>query len=227
MKVGILGTGMVGQTIAAKLAENGDDVMIGTRDVQATLAKDKPDMMGNPPFRVWHDKNHKVKVGTFADTAAHAQLVVNALSGQASIEGLKMAGEKNIAGKIVVDISNPLDFSKGMPPSLFMSNTTSLGEEIQKAFPNAKVVKTLNTVNAYLMVDPKKLKDGDHTMFVSGNDAAAKAEVTAWLKKSFGWSDVLDLGDLTTARGSEMAVALWARVWMSTNNPMFAFKVVR
>jgi predicted dinucleotide-binding enzyme len=226
MKIGVLGTGPVGQAIAAKLAELGHGVFVGTRDPAATLARSDNDMFGNPPFKVWREKHAGVEFGTFAQAAAHGEIVVNATQGAVSIEALKAAGEKNLAGKILVDIANPLDFSKGMPPSLTVCNTDSLGEQIQRAFPQTKVVKTLNTMNAYLMVGPNKLADGNHTVFVSGNDAGAKQQVSGLLE-SFGWRDIVDLGDVTTARGTEMILPIWVRIWGATKNPMFQFKLVR
>jgi predicted dinucleotide-binding enzyme len=226
MKIGVLGTGPVGQTIAAKLSELAHSVIVGTRDPAATLARTDNDMFGNPPFKVWREKHPGIEFGTFAQAATHGELVVNATQGGASLEVLKSAGEKTLAGKVLIDIANPLDFSKGMPPSLTVCNTDSLGEQIQRAFPQTKVVKTLNTMNAYLMVGPKQLADGAHTVFVSGNDAAAKQTVTKLLE-SFGWRDIFDLGDITTARGTEMILPIWVRVWGATKNPMFSFKLVR
>jgi predicted dinucleotide-binding enzyme len=167
-----------------------------------------------------------VTLGTFAEAVAHGQLVVAALSGQGVLEGLSLAGEAALAGKVLIDITNPLDFSKGMPPSLTVSNTDSLGEQIQRKFPKTKVVKTLNTTNAFLMVDPGQLAGGDHTMFVAGNDAAAKAEVTSILK-AFGWKDIVDLGDITMARGTEMWLPLWVRLYGALQTPMFNLKIVR
>lgn len=227
MKIGVFGTGMVGQTIAGKLAQLGHSVMIGTRDVKATLARNAPDMMGNPPFRAWHETNAAVKLGTFEEAAKHGELLFNVLSGHGAIEGLKLAGADNIGTKVLVDVSNPLDFSKGMPPSLLVANTDSLGEQVQRAVPKARVVKSLNVVTASLMVDPQQLKGGEITMFVAGNDAAAKADVTRLLKDGFGWKDVIDLGDLSNARGTEMLVVLWARLYGALQTPMFGFKVVR
>jgi hypothetical protein len=225
-KFGVIGTGPVGQTIAAKLGELGHAVSVGTRDPAATLARTSGDMFGNPPFKVWRDAHPKIGLDTFDRVAAQAEIVVNAASGGGSIEALRMAGEKNLAGKVLIDLANPLDFSKGMPPSLTVCNTDSLGEQIQRAFPSAKVVKTLNTVNALLMVAPLRVADGQHTIFVSGNDAGAKATVTEMLR-SFGWSDILDLGDITTARGTEMFLPLWVRVFSATKTPMFSFRLVR
>lgn len=226
MKIAVLGTGPVGQTIAAKLAELKHDVFVGTRDPAATLARTGSDMFGNPPFKVWKERHPGVGLGTLAQAAAHGEIVVNATNGVGSLPALKEAGEKNLAGKVLVDISNPLDFSRGMPPSLTVCNTDSLGEQIQRAFPQAKVVKTLNTVNASVMVDPRQLADGAHTIFVSGDDAGAKQAVSALLE-SFGWREIVDLGDITTARGTEMFLPLWVRVFGALKTPMFSFKLVR
>jgi predicted dinucleotide-binding enzyme len=225
-KIGVFGTGPVGQTIAAKLAELGHAVFVGTRDPKETLARSKPDNFGNPPFPVWREQHPQIGFGTLAQAAAHGEIIVNATSGAGAKEALEAAGAKNLAGKVVIDISNPLDFSRGMPPSLSVCNTDSLGEQLQRAFPDAKIVKTLNTMNCLLMVGPKLVGDGDHTVFVSGNDAAAKARVSELLK-SFGWKDIVDLGDITTARGTEMILPLWVRAWGAIGSPMFQFKVVR
>jgi 8-hydroxy-5-deazaflavin:NADPH oxidoreductase len=227
MNIAILGTGPVGQSLAAKLDSIGHDVTIGTRDVTGTLARDANDMFGNPPYQVWAAAHPKVRLDTMANAAARGEVVINALSGAGALAGLALAGDANLAGKIVLDVSNPLDFSKGMPPSLLVSNTDSLGEQIQHRFPAARVVKTLNTVNAHLMVDPRQLADGDHSLFVSGNDPEARRQVTGWLTEWFGWRDVIDLGDITTARGSEMLLPLWVRTWGALKTPMFSFRVVR
>ncbi|MCA9954132.1 MAG: NAD(P)-binding domain-containing protein [Ardenticatenaceae bacterium] len=226
MKIGIFGTGMVGRALADKLTQLGHDVVIGTRDVAATLARTEPDGMGNPPFSVWQNENAAVKLATHAGAAAHGEMLINAANGAGSLAMLQSVEEANLNGKILIDIANPLDFSQGMPPSLFIANNDSLGEQIQRALPDVKVVKTLNTMNAYLMVDPSQLADGDHTIFLSGNETGAKAQVTELLR-SFGWQDIIDLGDITTSRGSEMLLPLWARLWGALGTPMFSFKVVR
>lgn len=226
MKIGVFGTGVVGKTIAAKLAELGHTVAIGTRDPAATLARNEPDRYGNPPLKVWLESHATIALVTFAQAASDGELLVNATEGTASLAVLKAAGEKNLAGKILLDISNPLDFSKGMPPSLTVCNTDSLGEQIQRALPQLRVVKTLNTVNASLMVGPKQLADGAHTMFLCGNDAGAK-ETARTLLQSFGWSDIVDLGDITNARGTEMLLPIWVRLWGALQTPMFSFKLVR
>jgi predicted dinucleotide-binding enzyme len=226
MRFGILGTGVVGKTIATRLASLDHDVMIGTRDPQETLSRTDPDQHGNPPFSAWQQEHPEVKLGTFGEAAAHGEMVVNATAGALSLEALKQAGEENLNGKILIDISNPLDFSKGMPPTLSVSNTDSLGEQIQRRFPEARVVKTLHTMNAYLMVDPTQLAGADHTVFVCGDDAEAKATVTELLR-GFGWTDIIDLGDITTARGTEMLLPVWLRLFGALQKPIFNFKIVR
>lgn len=226
MNIGILGSGIVAKTIAGKLDALGHRVTLGTRDVQATLARGEPDMAGGPPLRTWLEAHPNVRLATHAEAAAHGALVINALSGQGALDGLRSV-EAQLADKILVDISNPLDFSNGMPPSLSVVNTDSLGEQIQRALPGTRVVKTLNTVNAFLMVDPRQVAGGDHSMVICGNDSAAKTEVTKILTEWFGWKDVVDLGDITNARGSEMYVALWVRLYGALGTPMFGMKIVR
>jgi 8-hydroxy-5-deazaflavin:NADPH oxidoreductase len=227
MKIAVLGTGMVGQIISEKLSELGHDVIIGTRDVEDTLAKTGPDIYGRPSFREWYADHPVIKFGPFSEAAIYAEFIVNATNGGASIDALKLAGEKNLADKIMLDIANPLDFSKGMPPTLLVSNTNSLGEQIQKNFPETRVVKSLNTMNAGIMVNPSLLPD-DHHVFLSGNDAGSKSEVKELLM-SFGWKEnnILDLGDITTSRGTEQLLPLWAMLYGNFQNPMYNFKIVR
>jgi predicted dinucleotide-binding enzyme len=226
MNFGILGTGVVGRTLAARLIELNHSVVLGTRDPAKTILKSELDGMGNPPIRVWLEQNPKAKLGSFIEAAVHGEIIINATNGTGSLNALQIAGEMNLNNKILMDISNPLDLTHGMPPSLFISNTDSLGEQIQRAFPNVLVVKTLNTMNAYLMVNPRLLANGDHSVFVSGNDPVAKAAVSKLLQ-SFGWEDIIDLGDITTARGPEMYLPLWLRTWGTLQIPMFQIKVVR
>ena len=225
MKTAVLGTGIVGRTIAARLAELGHTVTIGTRDPEATLARAEPDAMGTPPFAAWAAQNAGIAVANFADAAAGAELIVNATNGGASLDVLALAGAGNLDGKVILDIANPLDFSNGMPPTLFVKDTDSLGEQIQRTFPAARVVKSLNTLNADLMAYPEQLADPG-TVFVSGNDADAKNTV-AGLLKDFGHQDVIDLGDITTARGTEMLLPIWLRLWGALGSPAFNFKIVR
>jgi predicted dinucleotide-binding enzyme len=226
MKIGILGTGMVGQTIGGKLLELGHDVVYGTRDVKKTLARTEPDAYGNPPFSTWLGQHPDARLGTFEEAAMHGELVFNATSGTASLAALRLAGGGNLSGKVLIDIANPLDFSQGFPPSLSVCNTESLGEQIQEAFPDARVVKTLNTMNAFVMTKPEEVP-GDHTVFVSGNDAGAKELVTDILTDWFGWkrTNVIDLGDITTARGAEMILPLWVRLYGVLQHPRFNFHI--
>jgi predicted dinucleotide-binding enzyme len=169
------------------------------------------------------------KVATFADAAQHGQVVINATAGTATLKALESAGKANLKGKILIDVANPLDFSKGMPPTLTVCNTDSLGEQVQRAFPEAKVVKTLNTVNANMMVAPGTVGNGDHVIFVCGDDAEAKAQVARYLHDWFGWKEesVIDLGGIEAARGTEMLLPLWVRLMGVLGTPMFNFRIVR
>ena len=218
MKIAVLGTGMVGDTIGSRLIELGHEVKMGSRTADNEKAK---------AFVAKH--KGRASAGTFADAAAFGEIIFNCTSGAASIEALKMAGEASVNGKIIVDIANPLDFSKGAPPSLIpaLSNTNSLGEEIQKTFPSAKVVKTLNTMWCGLMVNPVMINGGNHTNFICGNDANAKQQVKSILN-TFGWKNenLLDLGDISAARGTEAVLPIWLRIWSATQNGAFNFNVV-
>ena len=226
MKIAVLGTGVVGQTIAAKLSELGHETVIGTRSPEQTLARTDNDAFGRPPFKVWHAEHSAIRLLPLAEAATFGELVVNATNGQGALPALQLAGGNNLAGKVLLDISNPLDFSQGFPPRLLVSNDDSLAEQIQRALPDTKVVKSLNTMNAYLMVAPRMLP-GEHTVFVSGNDDGAKRRVEELLR-SFGWADgeIIDLGDVTTARGTEMYLPLWTRLYGALPTPMFNIKVV-
>lgn len=218
MKIAVLGTGTVGDTIGSKLVELGHEVKMGSRTADNEKAK---------AFVAKHKE--RASAGTFSDAAAFGEIIFNCTAGVASVEALQMAGEANLADKIIIDIANPLDFSKGMPPSLVpaLSNTHSLAEEIQKTFPSTKVVKTLNTMWCGLMVNPAMLNGGDHTNFISGNDTDAKQKVKALLNE-FGWKNenILDLGDITTARGTEAVLPIWLRIWGATQNGVFNFKLI-
>jgi predicted dinucleotide-binding enzyme len=226
MKIGILGTGMVGQTIAEKVLQLGHEVMIGTRNKENTLAKKEKDNFGRPPFSEWINKNSEIQLGTYSETASFGEFLVNATNGVGSIDALRSAGEENLADKILLDISNPLDFSKGMPPSLTICNTDSLGEQIQRTFPKLKVVKSLNTTNAYVMVNPGLLPEATN-IFLNGNDLNAKKEVKKLLT-SFEWNekDIIDMGDISTARGTEQLLPIWVRLWATLQTPYFNFKIV-
>jgi predicted dinucleotide-binding enzyme len=226
MRIAVLGTGMVGQALAARLDELGHHVTIGTRDPEATRSRTEADRTGNPGVGSWVGAHPTIALTTFADAARDAELVVNATNGSVSLDVLALAGADNLAGKVLIDIANPLDFSHGFPPTLFVKDTDSLGEQIQRAFPGTAVVKTLNTMNASLMVHPGTLAGGDHSVFVSGNDEVAKKTV-AELLTSMGHTDVIDLGDLSTARGTEMLLPVWLRLMNALGTPAFNFKIVR
>ena len=225
MRYAVLGTGIVGRTIAAKLDSLGHEVVIGTRDPQATLARTAPDAMGNPPFATWHGDHQSVALKPFAEAAAFGETVVNTTAGLGALDALHAAGSDNLAGKVLIDVSNPLDFSAGMPPTLDPVNTDSLGEQIQRAFPDAKVVKTLNTMNCFVMVEPGRVP-GAHNVFVSGEDTGAKKQVTEVLV-SFGWSEdsVIDLGGIETARGTEMLLPFWLRLMGALGHADFNFHI--
>ncbi len=226
MRIAVLGTGMVGQALAQRLAELGNGVTVGTRDVATAMSRQQPDGMGNAGFGTWAREHPQVAVASLADAASGADVVINATSGGNSLSALEGAGEANLTGKVLIDVANPLDFSGGMPPTLLVKDTDSLGEQIQRAFPGVRVVKALNTMNASVMVHPEMVADGDHTVFICGNDDAAKA-LTIALLTELGHTDILDLGDITSARGVEMLLPLWLRVMGAVGTPAFQFKVVR
>ena len=227
MKIAVFGTGPVGQALAGKLADLGHQVVVGTRDPEATLARTEPDYLGNPPFSGWKDAHPGVALTTPAEAAAQGELIVNATNGAGSIAMLEAAGEQNLAGKVLLDVANPLDFSQGMPPSLFVANTDSLGEQIQRAFPGAKVVKALNTMNCEVMVEPGRLP-GEHDVFVCSEDEGAKRQA-AELLASFGWpaERVRDLGGIASARGTEMYLPLWLRLMGALGTANFNIAVVQ
>jgi hypothetical protein len=165
-------------------------------------------------------------LGTFAEAAQHGEVIFNATAGTASVQALKDAGSDNLRGKILIDVANPLDFSKGMPPTLTVCNTDSLGEQIQRAFPDVKVVKALNTVNMQLGVDAMQLAGGEHDLIICGDDEPAKRQVTQWLTEWFGWKHVIDLGDISASRGTEMFLALWIRLMTKFGTGSFNIRMV-
>jgi 8-hydroxy-5-deazaflavin:NADPH oxidoreductase len=201
VRIGVLGTGVVGTTLAARLRELGHDVRVGSRDGS------KGD-------------------GTFGEVAAHGELVFNCTAGVVSLAALEQAGEDNLRGKVVVDVANPLDFSQGFPPRLSVCNDDSLGEQIQRRFAEARVVKTLNTVSAPVMVDPALVPE-EHTLFVAGDDEDAKRQVVELLG-TMGWprERILDLGGITAGRGMEMYLPLWLSLFDHHGSPLLNVKVV-
>jgi 8-hydroxy-5-deazaflavin:NADPH oxidoreductase len=215
MKMGVLGTGMVGKTIATRLVGLGHEVTMGSRTADNEAAAEWAAGAGELAAH-----------GTFADAAAFGELVLNCTAGAGSLDALR-AADGGLAGKVLIDVANPLDFSQGMPPTLFVSSTDSLGERIQLAFPDVKVVKALNTMNCEVMVDPA-LVPGGHNVFVCGNDESAKAQARELLH-SFGWPEgsIMDLGDISAARGTEGYLPLWLRLWGALGTGHFNIQVVR
>ncbi|MBO0931918.1 NADPH-dependent F420 reductase [Fibrella aquatilis] len=228
MNIGILGTGMVARTFAQTLLAKGHILKLGTRNVADTLAKPGNTNTGLLSFADWLQSQPGIELGTFAEAAAFGELLINVTSGGACMVALEAAGEANLGQKVLLDVANPLDFSNGMPPTLSIVNDDSLGEAIQRRFPNVNVVKTLNTMTAAIMVNPTAVS-GMHNVFVSGNGTAAKATASAFLTEQFGWpaTSIIDLGDITTARGSEQLLPIWIRLWGALQTPMFNFAIVR
>jgi len=214
MEIAVLGTGMVGQSLASRLHELGYDVTLGTRDVATTRE------------RLNGALHPEITLATLPDATTKADLVILAVQGASALSTLAAAGPHALDDKIIIDITNPLDFSDGFPATLFVNDTDSLGEQIQAEFPTARVVKTLNTLTADLMVHPELVNGGDHTIFVSGNDAEAKAIVMTLLS-TLGHRHIIDLGDISTARGSEMLMPMWMRLMTAMGTTMFQFKVVQ
>jgi predicted dinucleotide-binding enzyme len=220
MHIAVLGTGTVGRTLAARFAELGHEVRMGTRDPEATRARD-----ADGSFAGWAGEHAAIRLETFAEAAAGADLVVNATNGAATLEVLALTGSEALDGTVLLDISNPLDFSQGFPPSLLVKDTDSLGEQVQAAYPGARVVKALNTLTAELMARPATLPEGT-TVFVAGEDAVAKERVTDLLHE-LGHTDVLDLGGIEAARGTEMYLPLWLRMMRTLGTAAFNIRVVR
>jgi hypothetical protein len=216
MRIGVLGTGIVGKAIAGKLVALGHEVMMGSRSADNEQAREWVAAAGAGTSQ-----------GTFADAAGFGELLFNCTAGVGSLDALRSAGPENLAGKILIDVANPLAFSQGMPPSLSVANTDSLGEQIQRAYPDTRVVKALNTINCKVMVDPARVP-GEHDVFLAGEDDAAKTTVRELLQ-SFGWPTerIIDLGDITAARGTEMYLPLWLRPMGALQTGDFNIKVVR
>jgi predicted dinucleotide-binding enzyme len=213
MKVGVLGTGIVGQTLGSKMVQLGHEVMMGSRDA------------ANIKATTWaKEEGPRASFGNFAEAAAFGEILFNCTLGAASLGALRHAGVESLRGKILVDTANPLDYSSEHW-KLTICNDDSLGEQIQRAFPDTKVVKSLNTMNANIMVDPRKLP-GQTDVFVSGNDIEAKGTVVAILRDWFGWRSIVDLGDITTSRSVEMYVILWHTLRNTISSPRFNIKVV-
>jgi predicted dinucleotide-binding enzyme len=216
MRIGVLGSGVVGRTIGTKLSALGHDVVMGSREA------------GSPAGREWAEATGgSSRSQSFADAAAFGDVLFNATLGVAALEALAMAGADNLGTKVLLDLTNPLDFSNGFPPSLSIPPSGSLGEEIQLAYPAVRVVKGFNTMSAGVMVEPGALA-GPHDVFICGNDAAAKETVTG-IMGEMGWprERVVDLGDITSSRGMEAYVLFWIRVAMKESMAPFNISIVR
>ena len=213
MRIAVIGTGVVGRTLAQALQRAGHDVVVGTRDPDETAGRDE-----------W--TGLEVPLRPLGLVASDAELVVNATSGAASLAALGEVGSEHLAGKVLVDVANPLDFTQGFPPTLTVKDTDSLAEQIQRAFPGARVVKTLNTVTASVMVDPASVGDGDTTIFAASDDTEAR-QVVVGLLRELGWRDVVELEGLDNARGLEMWLPLWVRLLGALGTSQFNLKLVR
>lgn len=218
MKIGIIGSGIVGKTIGSALIAKGNEVKMGSRSKQNEKAAE------------WAAKNgENASQGTFADAAEFGEIIFNCTKGEHSLEALEAAGRNNLADKILIDVSNALNFSKGVPPTLSIVNDNSLGEVIQKTFTETKVVKALNTLNCFLMVAPERIAGGDHDIFICGNDAGAREKVKQFLHENFNWKkeNMIDLGDITNARGTEQLLPIWIRLMSVLGTADFNFKIVK
>lgn len=223
MKLAIVGTGTVGRTLAVGWASCGHDVVVGTRNPLLTAERPLDDSTSVTVGSVLDDAG--IALVALADVAAGADVVVNATNGAASVAALGEVGATALAGKVLLDVANPLDFSNGFPPTLSVCNDDSLAEQIQRQFPAARVVKSLNTVNASVMVEPAQLA-APSAIFLAGDDADAKA-IVAGLLADLGWEQVVDLGDLGAARGMEMYLPLWLRLMGALGTAQFNIAVVR
>ena len=220
MNIGVLGTGMVGETIATAVIEKGHKVRMGSRSVT------------NEKAAAWVKKSKdNATQGDFNDAAAFGEIVFLCLNGAYALDAVRSIDAATVTGKIVIDVTNPLDFSKGMPPRLIegLSNSNSLAEEIQKALPGARVIKLFNTVNCNVMVNPKLVNNGDHSLFICGNDTDAKNKVKHFVVDTFGWKpeSLLDLGGIQSARVTEAYVPFWVSMMQAVGTPMFSIKVVK
>jgi 8-hydroxy-5-deazaflavin:NADPH oxidoreductase len=214
MRVGVLGSGVVGQTLGRGFVELGHEVKLGSRTPEkGELAE-------------WaKGRGRNASIGTFADTARHGELLVLCCLGEAANEVIDLAGPSHFDGKVVIDATNPLDFSRGMPPTIFVGLSDSLGERIQKKLPQSRVVKCFNIVPNSLMIRPE-LGGTTPTMMIAGNDDGAKSQVTEILRE-FGWTETVDIGGIDGARWLEALVPLWVRAAAKVGNFHCAFKLLK
>lgn len=228
MNIAVIGTGAVGQAMSKKFLELGHRVFMGTRDIEKSRSRKEIDHWGTPGVGAWIENYPKVELLTFKEAAKNGKdLLVFAMNGKAAMDALEAIGKEHLDGRIMIDISNPLDFSNGFPPVLSVCNTESLGEQIQNAYPALKVVKALNSISHPVMANPEVI-EGDHNTFICGNDDEAKDRVKQTLQE-LGWKphNIVDLGDITNARGTEMLLPLYLRLMNKFGTPMFNINVVK
>ena len=218
MNIGILGTGMVGVALGTKLTQCGHEVMMGARTAENASAQNWANSLGG-----------NARAGAFRDAAAFGEVVISCTNGAHAIEALEMTGGDVLRNKVLIDVSNPLEASADGSIRMAFCNDDSLGERIQRAFPESRVVKALNTVNCEVMIDPSRVP-GDHNLFICGNDPAAKMQVTELLNDWFGWKleNIIDLGDITGARGTEMLMPFWLRLFQGViRHPHCNYQIMR
>lgn len=212
MKIGIIGSGMVGQQLGLGFIKLGHSVMIGTRD-QSKLSDWKK------------EAGNSAKTGSFDEAAKYGEIIVLATFWAGTENAISLAGKDNFKNKIVIDVTNPLDFSKGTPPRMDASYGNSGGERVQKWLPESKVVKAFNIINAYVMHSPKR-EEGDPDLLIAGNDDEAKKEVTDIAKK-WGWKSIIDMGDISNAYWLEALTMIWVNYAFKTNQWSHAFKLLK
>ncbi len=227
MKITVIGSGVVGQTLASRLFQLGHELVMATRDPEATASRTEPNPQSGVSFSSWYSKHQEVDLVPFSAVPKDAQVFINATGGTYSLDILKSIGAETLSGKILLDVSNPLDFSQGWPPTLSICNTDSLAEQIQRAYPDSLVVKSLNTVNYQVMVAPE-IVPGNHQLFVSGEDEDAKDTVRGLLGQ-MGWpaDRVIDLGGIQSARGTEMMMPMWLGLMGTFGSPIMNFEIRR
>jgi 8-hydroxy-5-deazaflavin:NADPH oxidoreductase len=222
MQIAIVGSGVVARFFGQAFAAAGHEVTLGTRDPEQTRSRPEWSDPSTSSGPTQAEPVEALSLVRYADL--QGDVFLNATRGDGSLDALQAVGPA-LHGKVLVDASNPLDTSKGFPPSLFVANTDSLAEQLQRALPEVRLVKMFNTMAHEVMVDPAALGQ-QSTIFVAGDDASARQTATE-LARDLGWTDVLDLGDLTAARGLEMYVPLWIRIYGAVGQPFFNIKVVR
>ena len=227
MNITVLGSGVVGQALASTFSQLGHQVFMATRDPEATSKRTEPNPQSGLSFSSWYAVNQNIELVPFTAVPKSTNLFINATGGVYSLDILRDVGAEALSEKIIMDVSNPLDFSGGWPPTLALCNTDSLAENIQRTYADCSVVKTLNTLNYQVMVAPDMVP-GKHQVFVSGESVEAKETVTGLLGE-MGWSRdrVIDLGGIQTARGTEMMMPMWLGLMGVFGSPIMNFEIRR